>query len=359
MEKKRDPVTYGRIDYSRVANRILFHREATRQTIASETGLSLSAVTKYTKWLKQYRLIQIQPLAVEHAKKPIDLLTLHPDALSCLVISLGTDFVFGELIGTDLKPKFHYRVNLTEVNQSTLLAAFRDVMLYALRFAKDSELSYNAVGLSVAGCVDSLDGIIYSVRGVEKWEPCQPWEIFAELHESPKVNVWTRAACKLSGVCMELKTDHRVAFVECDEEHVSLAAMHGGEIRFGSHGTASHLLHTTISDDPAVCFCGRSGCFYHHLNSGKINSDQVMRGLNKVMDALPEDYIVLQSPPAGLRAESDIGNDSAKVRFIENADKYHAAGLRALTARVALTQRIDEISSQHQVAVAKASQAAA
>jgi len=341
MQYKSDQTIYGRINYSRVANRILFHGEATRQLIAKDTGLSMSAVTKHTSWLKEHQFIEVERFSVKHAKKPIDKLKLKAGTITSLVVSLRPDCIIGELIGMDLRAVYYYKAVLKEVSQSTLLASFQEVVIHALGSAEDSEIEVSAVGVSVAGCVDSKDGIIFSVRGIPSWKPCQPWEILSGLRGSPRVAVWPRPACKVRGLCDELKTDHRVAFVECDGEHVSLAAMHDGEISYGSHGTTSHLLHTTISDREEICYCGRQGCFCHHLNTGEITPELMMSGLTNVIEALPEDYFVVEWSASNMPMKSFESDDSAvQFKLIDDGEKYHMAGLRALTAQSALTFRI-------------------
>lgn len=329
--------TPARADYAAMARHMILRPVVTRQQLATGTGLSPGSVTKHTQWLIEHGLVSTRRQPVPHAKKPIDELWLTPGAATFLTVVVRGDRLIGELAGLDLQPFYQTEIPLRQPSQTELLEALSRLTLNAQTEAKARRRSIDCLGISAAGLVEPLAGILYSLRQIPDWEACQPWEILPAVHAIPQVNIWTQVACKAWGYCLELGHDHRVAYLECDGRAVSLAAITNGEISFGLHGTSSPWLHRSLADRGATCFCGRTGCFHQLLHSGKITSELMQRGLHSVFTAMPEDDVAVEwNHPLPVPEQALRKSGIKRLRLITTGEAYIAPGLRALTAQSAI-----------------------
>lgn len=331
----------GRADYAVMARRMVLHGVVTRQQLIQETGLSSGSVTKHTKWLQNHDLVRMRRLPVVHAKKPIDELWLNDRAATILIVMIRSDLVMGELLGLELKPIYRYEAKLAGSSQGILLQAMEEVVQNAQKASVEFGRKIDFMGVCVAGIVEPEAGIIYSMHSLPEWEACQPWEIRPVIHQIPQCSIWPQTACKVRGWCEELKRDRRVAYVDCSDGNVSLAAIRNGEIHFGMHGTPSQFLHLSATKTGPQCYCGRAGCFHQYLRAGTANSRIMVDGLRAVFKALPEQDVAVEwrhPSPLPEAALKDVGIPN--LRIVHAGEDYALRGLRAFTAEMALDRKV-------------------
>lgn len=324
-----------------MVRRMILHGTVTRQFLADQTGLSAASVTKHVQRLIESGLVASRRLPVPHAKKPIDELWLEKRALTVLAVHLRSDSILGELAGLDAHPIHRLEVRLAGGSQAELLRALAEVVTQARTAAREQGTTLDLVGLSAAGLVDRDGGIIYGITGMPRWEACQPRHILPAFQGIPEFKIWSQVACKARGLCGELKSDHRVAYIECHRGQVSLASIHDGEIVFGQHGTSSPLFHATIARSGPACICGRKGCFHALLREGKLSARLLAKGLEQVFSVLREDNLAIEwddSLPAPLTAAR--ANGVKNLKIIRQGAIYAENGLRAFCAGAAAEKKM-------------------
>jgi predicted NBD/HSP70 family sugar kinase len=328
-------------DYALTARRMALHGVVTRQQLQQETGLSPGALTKHIRWLRERGFVQIRRVPVPTAKKPIDELWLDPAAATFLCVAIGHNRVAGELTGLDLKPMYRYEAHLERFTQSAILQALVETVECSRQAAARFGRSIDFLGISVAGLVDAVDGIIFGMHDVPGWQACQPWLLFPEIHVIPRVHIWPETACKAAGLCVELKQDRNVAYLEIANGRVSMASVANGELHIGNHGTSGHLLHVSVSSEPLPCYCGKRGCFQQYLNSSRIPPKIMRKGLEAVCAAFPDAELAIETDrPELVSASIPPTRNKPRLHPVRNGEAYILQGLRLLSARAAVGAKV-------------------
>lgn len=302
-----------------------------RSAVGSILDRSPGAVTKHVRMLLDHGILESTPVRVSHAKRPMDELALRPAAATGLAVLLNSRQVSGELIGLDLKPFYRSELEIARPTQEDILGTLSRLVATARTAAREFNRPIDFLGIGVEGLVLPGPALIFSMHGVAPWDPCQPKDILEPLTAIRNTNTWASVECKLLGFSRSIQEDDRVAYLEVYNDHIALSTLRNGQVALGEHGTSSQYLHTRVSQSPERCFCGRTGCFHHHLRSGRITGRVMRDGLRRVFEQVcaRRTAIELRSSPFVPAAPFPA---SPELEIVSDGEPYAREGVRVLTA---------------------------
>ena len=321
----------------RIMRKVLLHERLTRQEIGICAELSSASVTNHTRRLIDRDLLRSVALRKPRAKRPIEELFLNPDYAVCLSLRYCDDVILAELLNFDASLIEVLSAKVSEHTQRGLLSAIDAVTAHALAATKELGRNITVVGIGLQGAVASDLGIVFAVRGIDDWQPCQPGQILPILSQAEiRASVWTQIMCKMHGLSSELKCDHRICYVEFTGRMFRVSTMQYGEVSLGRFGTSSPYLHRKIHDDGPVCYCGRSGCLARYLEEGDIDERVVAKVLMNILDEIEADHIGLEWQGRSDWLEQELQQSGIQVHHIGNGEEMVKKGLRSLTVESAL-----------------------
>ncbi len=320
-----------------ILQQLLVRGPLSRNQLRECTGFSPASITNYTRALLSRGLLLSEPVAVAGSKRPVSFLRIAPDCGSAILLRTESNSLTAELLALNGEVRAERIVAYEARNQSGVLGAIGHAVAALFKRARDEQLEPLLAGLGAAGSVAPEYGIVFDLQGVTDWEPCQPGEILPVLREIPSFMVWTQVSCKVAGLAVSRKNDHRLAYLDFSGNTLRLASLQNGRILLGRYGTVSALLHRTVARNGSPCYCGRRGCLVPIIENGRATEKIIVNLVRRLATELDVSVMGIEGPEATERLERQVAGRclDALVRVSEGA-AYTARGLRYLAAKAAL-----------------------
>jgi len=318
-----------------VLREILFAGKIPRGLIAKRVGCSPAMVTHYTRLLAENGVIQARSVRQPHAKRPIEMMGLSPDYMTCLCLHANVRNITAELINFDSTLIKGYSVPVSSASQGSFLHAVASAVNMAVKEAGRLGKTMSIVGIGVDGELAPEQGIIFRVDGINDWHSCQLNVILDEL-SGYHVFTWTEVMCKISGFATEIGNDHQLGYVSFSESDIfKIATMQHGEVNLGRIGTESHFLHRQINPEGPECYCGRKGCLMKYIRDGQVSEKELTAALLDILVELDIRHLALEWHRHGAWLKERLEEAGMSVYEIDSQQKLITRGLRYLVAREA------------------------
>ncbi len=281
----------------------------TAAQIARQTGLARSTVSTAVAELKANKVvveIDGEGGARSGAGRPGVVLTLNPQAGTCIGIHLGYDEV--RIAVADLAHSFiadREVVVGVDYEPADVLKALRSVVDAVYREQGLSLQSLVGIGVSVSGPVRP-DGILSRGGILPKWAGVNLRELFAPVFNKPVV-VDNESNC---AALAEMKWGAARGYSDFVlfkmDVGVGGAIVSNGKLVSGIAGGAGEFGHVSMNPDGDLCRCGNRGCL--ELYASFVKPLEQLSRINKRPMSIPDSITLAEAGDVGaLRLIADAG----------------------------------------------------
>ncbi|HEX7009585.1 MAG TPA: winged helix-turn-helix transcriptional regulator [Phycisphaeraceae bacterium] len=328
-----------------IALAALLHPTITRRDLARSIGVSPATITHHTRWLLEQGLIHSRSVRMPHAQRPVERLEVNPDRGGALTVSLSPRGVIAEVLALDGRVVKHIQEATPRPTQQTVLHAFRSVVQRVMDGGEIHRPALDFIGVSVVGYVNADPPIVYSLDGVEPWMPINLEDVLPA--GAPACKVWTDVASKVRCLAADIGQMDAICYLELSGNRLHYATMRQGQLDCGWHGTSSGL-HTSVSDDPTMCVCGRRGCFVQLLEQGPIKPALLREAMQIIRRKFDITYFGLElDDPAAWSEEANLEASRMKLKHCIDGERMRCRGLRLLTAEETLKHVIHRCAASY------------
>jgi predicted NBD/HSP70 family sugar kinase len=295
---------------SQIIRALTQHGGMTAAQIARHTGLARSTISTAVNELKFGQVVvEIERIADirSGAGRPGIILTLNPQAGTCIGIHLGYDEV--RFAVADLGHSFIAERDVVvgiDYEPADVLRALRSIVDAVYREQGLSQTSLVGLGVSVSGPVRP-DGVLQRGGILPKWAGINIRDLFAPVFDKPVV-VDNESNC---AAIAEMKWG--AARGESDfvlfkmDVGVGGAIVSNGALVKGRAGGAGEFGHVSINPEGDLCRCGNRGCLELYASFVK-PLDQLSR-VNKRPMTIADSITLAEAGDAGaLRMIADVGS---------------------------------------------------
>jgi predicted NBD/HSP70 family sugar kinase len=312
----------------------------TAAQIARHTGLARSTVSTAVNELKDNRVVvEIDRETGTGAGRPGIILTLNPQAGTCIGIHLGYDDV--RIAVADLAHSFIAERDIivgVDYEPPQILRALRSTVDSIYREQGLPLTSLVGLGVSVSGPVRP-DGVLQRGGILPKWAGINIKELFAPIFDKP-VMVDNESNC---AAVAEMKWG--AARGEQDfvlfkmDVGVGGAIVSNGALVKGRAGGAGEFGHVSINPEGDLCRCGNRGCL--ELYASFVKPLEQLSRVNKKSMTIADTIVLAESGDAGaLRMITDVaifgGRGLAMIGTILNPPLILVGGRLALADQLLL-----------------------
>ncbi len=330
-----------------IVEHILDFRSLTRQDLCGALEVTPGAITKYVHWLHERELLVRELTPRSWSKRPVEDLSINPDAGSGLALMITGEWVDAQWILLDGTVQRTWREAVCARTQRCVLGTLSALVERAL-----SEMfgTPDMVGVAVRGF--AANDTIFEVEGIDDWVPCQPGLILKPLESLEVATVHPETQCRMCGFAREHGITDELAYVQIVDGAFHIAAIHHGRSILGGQGTTSPLVHQTVSDSDTQCICGRTGCLANHIRQGDATDAMLAHGLYRVLEGIGIDQVALDVEPRHAGLAAALSDRSFRVHEI-GADSgiFALRGLAHFTAKDALRAIVHRRQGGHSAAL--------
>lgn len=242
-------------------------RPISRAQLAKTAAMSPTSITRIVAELLAFGLLVESPTTQIGVGRKATMLDINRDALFSFGFDIDVEMLQACLLDLDNQPRVILDRKLPEKGMApeAVVAIALEMYHEILASANIAADKVKAVGVSVAGTVDH-------VRGIVKISPQLHWK-----------NVELRGLVEAGfGIPAVFENDVKAAIVEEHVRHpecrvgniayltigsgIGAALMFGGRLLRGGNNAAGEIGHITVQPGGEPCDCGRHGCLYTCLS---------------------------------------------------------------------------------------------
>lgn len=293
----------------------------TAAQLARHTGLARSTISNAVTALKQSRVvIEVDRVALEGAGRPGTLLTLNPQAGTCIGVHLAYDDM--QVVVADISHSFIAEKRISVGVDYEPQDVLRVVRKALEEFYKSNGLSRQSLlgaGISVSGPVNR-QGVLQRGGILPKWAGLNLKTLFEPVFEVP-VLVENESNCAALAEMKWGAARGCANFVMFKMDvGVGGAIVSNGALVTGVSGGAGEFGHVSINPDGELCRCGNRGCLEIYASFAK-PLEQLSRVHRKSVTM--DDAIAM--------AEA---GDAGALRMISDVGEYGGRGLAMIATMI-------------------------
>lgn len=319
--------------YAELLQNLLMEQTLARKDVGQRLGLSAGAVSKYVRWLVDQQLVLSEARRRPWSKRPVEDLSINPAAGQALAVLVTSRCVEAQACRLDAEPVFTQDYPVPGRNQAEVLAALSQAVTEALGRVDGA---FDAVSVAVDGY--AANDTVFGLDGVGDWQPCQPGLMLLALEDCPVTHVHPLISCKLRGLARQLGLASRLGYVELRGGRFQIATLTDGQVVLGGQGTTSPLIHQQVSNDPARCCCGRTGCLAGHIANGTVDGGMLGEALAGILGQSGIEHVGVEVDAAGGDLLESLGRHLPGLHHVEDGEQIARQGQRLRAAGEALAK---------------------
>ena len=309
-----DQTIARRYNRAQVLNRLRVQGSVSRATLAKQTGLTRSTISRIVDELIDENLIyEGESISVGRGRPGI-LLSLNAQGGAAIGLEIGVNFI--SILLTDFlsNPIWRKRITLGEgLEYEDYVNEAEKLIQIAIEKIRKQNLSLKGIGIAVWGLVSNQDNLIHFAPNL-KWRDVSLGNKWQDKYQVQVITENDANASALGeyyfGAGKELDN---FIYLSMDIG-VGSGIISKGHLFRGAGGYAGEIGHVTIDPDGALCSCGRKGCL--ETKVGRSVIVQNYRELSKIDEVNLEK--IIQRGEAG---------DKFAKKIFEEAGEYLGLGI--------------------------------
>ena len=246
---------------------IFSSRPVSRAQLAKTAAMSPTSITRIVGELSAFGLLVEEPATQVVVGRKATMLDINREAFFSFGIDMDVDAVRTCILDLDNQPRLVMEKKLGQsgVPPRDVVETAHEMYLETLKKTGIAREKVKAVGVSVAGTVDHVNGVV-KVSPQLHWKNLKLRNLFEDRFGMPTI-----FENDVKAAIFEEFTRHQecrvgnIAYLTIGSG-IGAALMYGGHLLRGGSNAAGEIGHITVQPGGELCDCGRHGCLYTCLS---------------------------------------------------------------------------------------------
>jgi predicted NBD/HSP70 family sugar kinase len=245
---------------AQILNRLRLQRAVSRATLATQTGLTRSTISRIVDELIEEKLIHEIASSKKDRGRPSVLLSLNPNCGSAIGLEFGVHFISVLLTDFLSTPIWRKRIALTDDFDWEYYSQKAEELIETARaMAETKDLPLMGIGVAVWGLVNHHNQMIHYAPNL-KWRDIPLGANWSEKYKVPIFIENDANASALGEYYFGAGKDIENFIYLSMDIGVGSGIISKGHLFRGAFGYAGEVGHVTVDPNGDLCSCGRRGC---------------------------------------------------------------------------------------------------
>ena len=255
-----DQTIARRHNRAQILNRLRLQGSASRASLAKQTGLTRSTISRIVDELIAENLVQELDSVKNGRGRPSISLSLNPQGGAAIGIEIGVNFISFLLTDFLSKPIWRERIALPEGSEFADYVRNAEALIEkAIVISKEHDLHLIGIGLAIWGLVSYEKNLIHLAPNL-KWRDVTLGEKWETLYGIPVITENDANASALGEYYFGAGKEMEDFIYLSIDVGVGSGIISKGKLFRGADGFAGEFGHITINPNGKMCSCGKRGC---------------------------------------------------------------------------------------------------
>lgn len=245
---------------AQILNRLRLQGSVSRATLAKQTGLTRSTISRIVDELIEENLVQELDSVNNGRGRPSILLSLNPHGGAAIGIEIGVNFI--SILLTDFlsKPIWRERITLEEGSEfDDYVKNAESLIENAIEISNQHNLPLIGIGLAIWGLVSYDKNLIHLAPNL-KWRDVTLGQKWEKLYGVQVITENDANASALGEYYFGAGKEMEDFIYLSIDIGVGSGIISKGKLFRGAEGFAGEFGHLTIDPNGKLCSCGKRGC---------------------------------------------------------------------------------------------------